>query len=205
MKLDRNEVARYLGWQRKPLPQEVCALIDACEAELLAQTEPRHLGRRFSLAELAFVSADLKRHLRDAQDAWLIAITLGSEADRLLRIWSVENMAKAAVGQACTAVLLDRSQEDYLLELKEQSRPGEHLLPAFSPGYGDFPLADQEKLLRLLDARRRLGVFLTSGGMLMPEKSVTAVVGITRQAAASCPVRCLGCGKRDCLFRKEYE
>lgn len=129
-------------------------------------------------------------------------MTLGSEVDRLLRIWSVEHMGKAAVGQACAAVLMDHCCDLYMLELQEKIEEGQYLLPAYSPGYGDFPLADQEKLLHLLDAKRRVGVFLTSGGMLVPEKTVTAVVGITSVPTERCKVACHACNKTNCQFRK---
>jgi len=47
----------------------------------------------------------------------------------------------------------------------------------FSFGYGACPdLADQEKLLRLLDAEKTVGVTLTSGYQLEPEQSTSALV-----------------------------
>lgn len=203
MKLRRNEVARYLGYRNNPLSGEVEALIAACEKELSETAEPRMLARRFAREALDFSSADLNRHLRGTEEVWLLALTIGSETDRLLRIWSVESMAKAAVGQACCAVMMDQLLDDYMQELKMKSGEGMGLLPAFSPGYGDFSLEDQEKVLRLLDARRRIGVFLTAGGMLVPEKTITAVIGITDRPHEACKASCLSCGKKDCAFRKE--
>jgi len=55
---------------------------------------------------------------------------------------------------------------------------GYDLLPTrFSPGYGDMPLSFQRVLFTQLDAGR-LGVALTDGNMLSPEKSVLAVCGV---------------------------
>jgi Vitamin B12 dependent methionine synthase, activation domain. len=48
----------------------------------------------------------------------------------------------------------------------------------FSPGYGDFGLEQQVHFARLLDAER-LGICLTETCMLIPEKSVFAIAGIT--------------------------
>ena len=48
----------------------------------------------------------------------------------------------------------------------------------YSPGYGDLPLSVQPALLDALDAGRRLGVTLTESLLMVPMKSVTAVVGI---------------------------
>jgi hypothetical protein len=202
MKLDRSEVARYLGYGTKPLSAEMEALVSRCEEQLYKTANPRRLGRRFVLFDLPFESRDLSQHLQHCKEVWLMVITLGSEVDRLLRIWSVEHIGKAAVGQACAAVLMDQCCDDYLGELEQRLNQGEYLLPAYSPGYGDFSLIWQGELLRLLDASRRIGVSLTEGGMLVPEKTVTALVGITNYPAERCQQSCHACTKKDCKFRK---
>ena len=202
MKLDRNEVARYLGYGKKPLSSEVEAVAARCEEELFNVAKPRRIGRRFALAALSFSSCDLSRHLQHCKEVWLTVVTLGSEADRLLRVWSVEHMGKAAVGQACAAVWMDQCCDEYLLELERTLSEEEYLLPPYSPGYGDFSLGYQKNLLQYLDAGRRIGVSLTEGGMLVPEKTVTAVVGITRIPTERCIQSCHACNKKDCKFRK---
>lgn len=202
MSLDRSEIARYLGYGGEPLTKDAEALASACERELREKTAPRSTARRMRREGLHFRSRDLERHIKGTDEVWLAAVTLGSEADRLLRIWSVENMAKAAVGQACCAVLMDELMDKIMQELKKKMPENEYLLPAFSPGYGDFALEDQQYLLNLLNAGRRIGVSLTSGGMLVPEKSITAVIGITHKPAAACRAACVLCGKKNCKFRK---
>jgi hypothetical protein len=49
----------------------------------------------------------------------------------------------------------------------------------FSPGYGDLPLALQGDFLRTLGAEKRLGVTLSAGGLCIPTKTVTAVIGLS--------------------------
>ena len=204
MRLDRGEVARYLGYRDQPLEPEIAALVDQCEGELFQIGAPRRLGRRMALEDLPFAgrSRDLDQHLEHCQEAFLMVVTLGGETDRLLRRWAASNMGKAAVGQACSAVWMDRCCDDYLLELESHLGEGEYLRPAYSPGYGDLSLQWQENLLSLLDARRRIGVTLTSGGMLVPEKTVTAVVGISHLAEERCRSHCHSCPHEDCAFRK---
>lgn len=202
MKLDRSEVARYLGYGSRPLEPEVEALVTRCEEQFFATAKPRQLGRRLSLSELPVSSNELSQHLRNCEDAWLIVVTLGSEMDRLLRVWAAQNMGMAAVGQAMAAVWMDACCDAYLQELEQRLSPGEYLLPPYSPGYGDFSLSHQKTLLSLLDAGRRIGVSLTQGGMLVPEKTVTAVVGITKAPTERCVQSCHACQKKDCKFRK---
>ena len=201
MSLSQREIARYLGYGAAPLPAEVAAYARQCEAELTAAATPRSLGRRLSRSLFAGQSRDLDHHLRHCQEVVLYAVTLGAEADRLLRRWGAQNMAKAAVGQAVCATWLDTLCEAYCAALLPELGPGVYLTAPFSPGYGDWPLAAQVQVLALLDAPRRLGLTLTAGGMLAPEKSVTALVGLSDRPGEHCGQRCMGCNKTDCPFR----
>ena len=110
-------------------------------------------------------------------------------------------MAKAAVGQAVCAVWLDDLCADYCASLLPRLGEGEYLTPPFSPGYGDWSLGEQQRVLDLLQAPKRLGLTLTAGGMLVPEKSVTALVGISDRQEESCGQKCMRCKKTDCPFR----
>lgn len=204
MRLEREEIARYLGYGKRALEPEIAALAEQCEEELRALGPPRRLGRRLAISALPFsgASRDLDHHLRHCREVFLTVVTLGAGADRLLRGWAAANMGKAAVGQACVAVLMDEYGDAYLQELEGHLEAGEYLRPAYSPGYGDFSLHWQESLLTLLDARRRLGVTLTQGGMLVPEKTVTAVVGISNLEEERCRSHCHSCTHESCPFRK---
>lgn len=77
-----------------------------------------------------------------------------------------------------------------------------YLRPRFSPGYGDFPLDCQQRLLDSLEAGKRIGIKLTDSLLMMPSKSVTAVMGVSKKPYR-CDVKgCESCGKRDCLYRR---
>lgn len=199
MGLDKREIGRYLGYRGNPMPPEVAALAEECEAALVDGITPRLLGRRMAADRFQAESRDLAHHLRHCREVILYAITLGSETDRLLRRWSARSMAQAAVGQAVCAAWLDQLAAQYVagLDLGE----GEYLTPPFSPGYGDWALSHQQEVLNLLDAPRRLGLSLTQAGMLVPEKSITALVGVSDRPEESCGQKCMRCKKTDCPFR----
>ncbi|MBQ4346729.1 MAG: 5-methyltetrahydrofolate--homocysteine methyltransferase, partial [Oscillospiraceae bacterium] len=72
----------------------------------------------------------------------------------------------------------------------------------FSPGYGDLPLHTQPILLRMLDAGRTLGITATAQHILLPQKSVTAVLGCSHSPVQDarkgiCGVNCKGCPQED--------
>ncbi len=201
MNLDPREIARYLGIRGKALDPQGTAWADQCQRELAQTVTPRHLGRRLPLTLFQGQSRDLDHHLRHCREGILYAVTLGPEADRLLRRWSAQSMAKAAVGQAVCAAWLDELCAAYCESLQQGLAQGEYLTPPFSPGYGDWDLAAQQTVLDRLQAPKRLGLSLTGGGMLVPEKSVTALVGISDRPEEACGQKCMRCRKTDCPFR----
>ncbi len=198
MRLDRSEIARYLGLAGRELSGELAGFAADCEGELFRSATPRSVSRTIPVSLLPGKSRDLARHLRHCSDCVLYALTLGAETDRLLRRWGARSMAKAAVGQAVCAVWLDELCAELCGGLAGE---GQYLTPPFSPGYGDWDLSVQGRLLDLLSAHRRIGLTLTAGGMLVPEKSVTAVVGLSDRKEEACGQKCSRCRKTDCSFR----
>ena len=61
--------------------------------------------------------------------------------------------------------------------------------------------AAQRQVLDLLQAPKRIGLTLTAGGMLVPEKSITALVGLSDRQEESCGQKCMRCQKKNCAFR----
>lgn len=189
----------------KPLWPEAAAWARDCQRELEGTVTPRLLGRRLSLSLFAGESRDLDWHLAPLYPGRFVRGDAGAETDRLLRRWSVQSMAKAAVGQAVCAVWLDDLCAAYCAGLLPQLGAGEFLTPPFSPGYGDWSLAAQDRVLDLLQAPKRIGLTLTEGGMLVPEKSITALVGISDRAGGGLRPKCMRCNKTDCPFRSAPE
>ncbi len=64
------------------------------------------------------------------------------------------------------------------LKIRSKSM-GYGLTARFSPGYGDFPLSFQSWFVENLDAES-MGVKITENFMLIPEKTVTGVIGWRR-------------------------
>ena len=80
--------------------------------------------------------------------------------------------------QAVAAAMIEDWMDAIEDDIRRELAPGEELVARYSPGYGDFPLAAQSALVALLDAPRKAGVSLTSSLLLVPSKSVTAVIGV---------------------------
>ncbi len=186
----------------------LAALREKCRREIAAAEQPRYAcilgevsmeGDTLYLCGMRLCSAALRAHLRGCEKALVLAATLGGGVDRLIARHSAENIAKGYI----TDVLASERIEAYCDEL-QASLPtdGFYMRPRFSPGYGDFALEEQGTLLQALDAGRALGLYCTQGGMLTPVKSITAVIGLTREKQSCHIHKCAGCEKKDCAFQR---
>lgn len=207
-----RETLRYLGYQNQKPDEPTLALVRECLRELEQAAGPKHIYREYPLHLLAdridmtclvTVSKNLGKNLAGCDSILIFAATLGSRVDVLLKRYEVVQMSKAVVMQAAAAALLEEycDQQNNLLKEQylEQKR---YLRPRFSPGYGDFPLECQRDIFAVLELSKRIGITLTDSLLMVPTKSVTAVIGV-----GSDPVRCItagceACGKVDCVYRR---
>lgn len=211
IKPERKDVLRYLGFRGAEPDGETLKMIESAEEKLCASVTPRTLSRRFkcrvgedgvTFGGYFFKSKKLSSHLSGCEEIFLTAVTLGAEADNLLRRASITDMGGAAVMQAVSAALTE-SVFNALCESLEKELAGQSLFlkPGFSPGYSDFNIKYQREIFELLDCSRRIGLSLSDSYMMVPTKSITSIVGITsqRQCVRS---KCKLCPKADCEFRE---
>ncbi len=72
-----------------------------------------------------------------------------------------------------------------------------------SPGYCDWPIEEQFKLAGLIDFSKA-GVRLTESCMMVPKKSISAVVGIGPKGLfINTKSQCVICSKTECGYRRE--
>ena len=209
-----KEALRYLGYRGQEPDLATLRLVETCMEELEGQVQRRSLWERYpltvagsqvQLGPLRIQSGQLARHLEGCSQALLFAATLGVGADRLVQKYEKLDLTRAVALQACGASLIeaycDRCQRELarLFEGKDL-----FLRPRFSPGYGDFSLEYQQDLLNLLQCPQRIGLTCTKALMLLPTKSVTAVIGLARESARrDCRSRCGQCQSENCPFREE--
>lgn len=208
-----KEAVRYLGYGRHAVDEKTEALVRYSFQELDRIAKSRIVYRIFELeiaddgevkiGDLEIASKNLAKNMRGCERAVMLGATLGIEVDMLMKRYSLTEMAKAVVLQACGAAMLeeflDGWQRDYE---KAAEREGYYLRPRFSPGYGDFDISSQKDILRMLDSAKKIGLTMTEGYMLTPAKSVTAVIGMSRESTDCHRKGCEECGKMDCIYRR---
>ena len=164
----------------------LAARVNELRDEALKIVRTAHIGRRFPIVEGNIVSGSVRltitgtlaRHLADCHAAYLACGTLGAGFDAFQRRVSATSGADALIVQAIGAALIEKLMDEVEAEIRRELQPNETLVSRYSPGYGDFPLAAQRELLLLLDAPRKVGVSLTDTLLMVPSKSVSAIIGV---------------------------
>ena len=216
-----KEVQRYMGYHGcADITPEVQALIDKAVDRLSTQSHPRIVSKEYLIdvseksvvihadnEDLLLESESLARNLKGCCGAILLAATIGPSCDMLVRRASITSSAEASAYQACGAAAIEAFLDDENDRLNKQyEAKGYFLRPRFSPGYGDLKLDHQKDWFRLLDISKQIGIELTDSLLMVPTKSVTAIIGIGRDPKASGCSECAGCGScnmhKTCEFSK---
>lgn len=200
--LDYREAARYLGERDQSNPATEALLRRAGQALLPACT-PRGVWRELPFAALPLERAggDLARHLAGCRSMALMAVTLGNGADKALRQLCLSDIAMGAAADALASALMEALCDQLEAAIRnEMAGRGLYVTGRYSPGYGDCPLDLQQDFCLALDTVRGLGVAVTPENLLVPRKSVTAVLGVANRPVKG---RLAGCGH--CLLRGKCE
>lgn len=216
MRADRKETLRYLGYRGQEIDPVTAQIIEETAEELEQGSSPKSIYREYdcqvsgntvNIGGLEIHSHNLAVNLRGCVRAVLLAATIGRAADFMIRKYTVSNMAKMSVVQAAGAACIESYVDEVQNEIQRNAKErGLYLRPRFSPGYGDFALEYQKDIFRMLECGKRIGITLTEGNLMMPSKSVTAVIGLTYKEQESCHMKsCSLCAKTDCEFRQEGE
>ena len=188
MTVDLAEITRYMRMGRDVPEGELAERVAKLRDEALKTVRTARVWRRFPVSDGAIASGALRievagtlaRHLAGCHDAFLVCGTIGAGFDAFQRRASVSSGVDALVVQAVGAALIEKWMDETEGEIAKELSPGESLVQRYSPGYGDFPIAAQRTLLALLDAPRNAGVALTDTLLMVPSKSVSAVIGVKK-------------------------
>lgn len=223
---DEKEALRYFG--ARPGDEQAMVTVDRAFLQLRNEVQPRSTLQQWSCTVVQgagpekgrvilengteFVSSGLARHLKGCDRLLLFGATLGTRVDIALRRISVRSIAEGAAAQAVAASLIESYLDQQEIVWKKDLPAEWQYRTRFSPGYGDWDLAEQQKIFRLLDCAKTIGLTLTAGGIMAPTKSVTAVIGIdrsgkppfeTEESRCGKKTKCAACGNVTCPFRQE--
>lgn len=215
--LDRSEILRYLGWRGQALDERLETQLEEAVELVFQNADPRCLWQIYPIAEapygisvpgtvLTLTGESIREHLAGAESAALLACTLGAGMERLLSTLSRTAVTKGLIADAAATEYLEKLCDKAEEEIREKAAQS-GLVPnfRFSPGYGDLPLEVQPALLGALNAEKLLGITCTERLLMIPRKSVTAVIGLFAGGARhEKKPSCEKCNlKETCSYRKK--
>ena len=154
------------------------------EREVISAISPRAVyveapiireGNLLRIEGLVTDSVGLSKALWGYDSAVLFAVTLGAGVDRLILGAGKISMERAflldAIASAYAEALCDYAEE-YVCRGRRHGK-------RYSIGYGDLPIEKQKIQLSILDSERKIGLYLLDSCLMKPEKSITAIIGVS--------------------------
>lgn len=206
----REEILRYLGFHGQNPDENTKALIEemirtvqntAAVGVCFEKSACKVLDSGVCLEKYALLlpGADIKKHLSGCSEVILMALTLGIGIERKIREYEISDMTKAVILDCTASAMVEKACNQ---ACKEFDTGGLYQTERFSPGYGDLPISLQADFLRILNAGRRIGLTANDSSLLLPRKSVTAVIGLSETPPKKAD-RCSSCRMRErCEYRK---
>ena len=193
--VDVADALKFLGHRGQLMDAELEGSVRSI-ADEVNDLQPRGLWQAFPIAKtseegvrlqgtpLFLPGSHIARHLDGAREAVLMAVTLGADSERLLKRSTCISATDGLIADACASSLVEEAANGISRLVAETARDqGLRAGRRFSPGYGDFPLSAQGDFLRAIGAEKLLGIRLTEGDLMVPAKSITAVIPLFDEEA----------------------
>lgn len=183
--LDVRETLRYLGYAGVKSAEGMEDVMSGCERMIMPVLAPKAVYDVFPLnrggdnqLDLGFArvrSHSLSVNLQNSTRVALFAATVGAGVDRLILKYNKLSPARAVVLQAMGAAAVEQWCDEVSGIIRAKFGVTR---PRFSCGYGDLPLSLQREIFPALAVTKNIGITLTEGDLMVPSKSVTAIIGI---------------------------
>ena len=198
--ISEEEILHFLGYGENNPDEQTRSVLKEMKQLVLRYSEPRVVYRVFGLHDaqpvdsgVQFIGSDIQRLLKESHACIFMAATLGSRIDKEMKKLQVQDMMKAVLFDSCASAAIEAVCDNLQKELQK----------SYSCGYGDLPITLQASFLQALDAQRRIGLHVNESSLLVPMKSVTAIIGIADRIQ---PAVLRGCGHcqlvKQCAYRK---
>ena len=218
--VDKSEVLRYLGHNGQKIDNDLNFQINQCIKGTKKEIDTKYVYQiynikndlnlntvQFENTNLILKSKDVSELLRNCDKCVLMCATLGFNIEKNIRRYSYNNLTKGIIIDACATTSIEEVcdlVQDSILD--DISKEGKSLTMRYSPGYGDLDISANRDILNVLDAHRKIGVTVTNTGIMIPRKSVVALIGITNKKIEKVKRTCENCSNRfNCQYRRKAD
>lgn len=211
----REETLRYLGYQGQPLEDSLLEKLNLARERIRRVSRPLYTYRIFPLSRtetglvpqgtsLLLSGEDIANHLAGCNQVALMAATLGVQVDKEIKYLELTDMTLGAMADAAATAAVEELCDWVEITVHREAKcHGLFATGRFSPGYGDLPIRLQREFTRALDTPKTIGLTVNGSGILLPRKSVTAILGLSSEPIAAAGRSCTSCPNwESCPYRK---
>jgi hypothetical protein len=218
LSLDVDQVLRAQGADPAVIRARRPALVDAAEQALqegLAYLAPVAAYRELAVESLRherlFLTGGVltgplvAQHLRSAQQVVVLACTIGDALERVISEAMSEDPVRGLALDGLGSAAAEGLAAAAAAHFEDQARAqGLQTTIPLSPGMVGWPVEEgQAEIFSLVDGGEA-GISLTSGGMMVPRKSISLVLGVGKDVAAEGRA-CDFCNLREtCRYQNHY-
>lgn len=201
LNLDICEIKRYLEYDCSTLDDMTKQILDECLSEIDDLVLPKFTYQIFDVSytkdmvklnehPLELSSIELVKHLQGSPRIILLVATLGLQLDQVIKRLELTNLSKSFILNAVANEYIEVYLDNEINKLKDEYP---YQTSRYSIGYGDLELCNQKGLIDLLQANKTIGVQILETHLLVPSKSVSAIIGITNEQCVSKLSKCPLC------------
>lgn len=223
IEIDEREVLRYLQYKDQDIDDNLSDKIKHCIDITREIINPRFIFRKYKIkklklsevksevylegANLTLQSEDIYNLLLECDECILMSATLGLEIEREIRKLTYTDLTKGIIIDACATTAIeevcDIVQDNIAKKLLKEDK---YITYRYSPGYGDLSIEKNVDINNLLNSQKEIGLTVTNSGIMIPRKSVVALIGVSRKGTTNIKKSCDNCSNRyNCDYKKEAD
>ncbi len=209
----KTEVLQYLGYQGQAVDDQLHYTIEQCWQDTADLAQVRYIVKQFDLCRrqnelllkpgaVVLTGESIKKHLAESHSCYVLAVTLGSKIEQQLAYYQLTDLTRAGILDAYASVYIEQICDQLTEQIRLRAAQNNlQITDRFSPGYGDFPLTLQTAIIKLLRADVDIGLTVNQHHLLLPRKSITAVIGLQQDSSPKV-TKCERCDVIECRFKK---
>ena len=211
--INRQQVLHSIGYSTDCKPARIMSLINEYVDNAYHLIEPSYscVIRDIKLVQgshvviegpIIFQSEVIAQLLEQCQKAAVFLATIGNHLEEMVcRLAEDGLILQATVLDAIGSVAAEEMADFVQSRVSEAARTwGLYTSRRFSPGYCDWDIGQQKMVFRAVNGDS-VGVRLTEGCLMFPQKSISGIIGIgSRDVENYNP--CKTCNKYDCVGRR---
>jgi hypothetical protein len=216
IKIDMDKVCRILGYSGDYTPtprvssiikgyiENTYNLIEPAYAYVIRDIERVRGSCVFVAGSVLFESGVISKLLANCSQVVIFVATIGNRLEEMALKLSTDGLVlQSAVLDAIGSVASDNLADIVQTRIELiAGRQGMCISQRFSPGYCDWTIRQQKMIFRTVDTDSA-GVSLTDGFLMIPQKSISGIIGIGADAEKVKSYNpCKTCKKADCIGRR---